>query len=440
MSTMLSNIAINSSSNHSSNNIIITSSNNAENNNNNNNNSNSINNNVVVVSDSSINESVTVVINNEDVMIISKNNDNEYNQNESVAADTTTVTVTATVESVATTDSNISGEDNQIANNGGGDDDHDINNDSNTNININYKEENEKLLTEIANLRGEIDLLKHDSQQRKDDSTMINMLNVCLGNSNKNINGLIKDLSAAKKETHHMISQLNIVKNQNIILESDCAKLKQEKLQSEASRKMLISENNKFKDDNDRLNHDIKILQNYKNTSDFNLELLDNINDELTKSNIQLDSQCSIYECMIERLEDISNHQTYEIRKLKEEIDNHKCCKEKMSEQEYQSPSKDSLTETISELKEVICSKNKTIEKYILRSDNQEHEIARLKCLYAEKVGRLNLELSKEQKTSETFVNKVNRFIEIIRAQMKENEDLKNLREKDQREKKDFIL
>ncbi|CAJ0634138.1 13989_t:CDS:2, partial [Entrophospora sp. SA101] len=62
------------------------------------------------------------------------------------------------------------------------------------------------------------------------------------------------------------------------------------------------------------------------------------------------------------------------------------------------------------------------------------HEIARLKCLYAEKVGRLNLELSKEQKTSETFVNKVNRFIEIIRAQMKENEDLKNLREKDQRE------
>ncbi|CAJ0769095.1 21419_t:CDS:2, partial [Entrophospora sp. SA101] len=311
----------------------------------------------------------------------------EYNQNESVAADTTTVTVTATVESVATTDSNISGEDNQIANNGGGDDDHDINNDSNTNININYKEENEKLLTEIANLRGEIDLLKHDSQQRKDDSTMINMLNVCLGNSNKNINGLIKDLSAAKKETHHMISQLNIVKNQNIILESDCAKLKQEKLQSEASRKMLISENNKFKDDNDRLNHDIKILQNYKNTSDFNLELLDNINDELTKSNIQLDSQCSIYECMIERLEDISNHQTYEIRKLKEEIDNHKCCndsannrKEKMSEQEYQSPSKDSLTETISELKEVICSKNKTIEKYILRSDNQEHEIARLKC------------------------------------------------------------
>ncbi|CAJ0891185.1 14678_t:CDS:2, partial [Entrophospora sp. SA101] len=68
-------------------------------------------------------------------------------------------------------------------------------------------------------------------------------------------------------------------------------------------------------------------------------------------------------------------------------------------------------------------------------SSDQEKEIARLKSMYSKNVGKLELELDREIKISEACVNKVYKYNEIIRTLIKENEDLKNLREKEQGEK-----
>nr|CAG8613816.1 2983_t:CDS:2 [Entrophospora candida] len=303
----------------------------------------------------------------------------------------------------------------------------------------NYKEECTKLASEISKLNDELDKLRQSSQQKQEDSSMISMLKLCLNDSNKHLNKLIEELKTAENEAQHLKLQLNDTKGQNNRLETDCAKLYQEKVQLEASKKISIDENIKLEDYNKQLNHKLIKLQNYKSMSDYSFDRLETINNDLMKSNVKLDSQCAINESIIGGLEHVVNSQTYEIRELKEKIDNHQCTsymnkgKEKLSVQE-------DLLKKISFLEKEHLEKDEKIEQFVSRSNDQEKEIARLKSMYSKNVGKLELELDREIKISEACVNKVYKYNEIIRTLIKENEDLKNLREKEQDEKAKQVI
>ncbi|CAJ0649315.1 10430_t:CDS:2 [Entrophospora sp. SA101] len=270
---------------------------------------------------------------------------------------------------------------------------------------------------------------KNQEFQKKEYSNMIEKLNLRVSDSNKQ---RLEELQIVQNDNKQLLTKLNNIEKQNKKLEDKCLKYQQEKNQAEATKRLLINESNRRKIDNIQLKGEVTRLENCKTTLDLNFKVLDSINRQLLRDNAIFESQCNTYENIIEELEETNGE-------LINENDNQRC---KLNDQDISSLQNFSnqLLGNISCLEEELHNKNKTVEGYISKLENQKKEISSLKSLYSGEVGKLKADLVKERETCDLFINRTSRYVEIIKVLAMKIEDLKKLREKDQKDNMNQII